>query len=441
MNTAKKLAPIAEACTILEFEQITTGHTLHFVSDRLALMLGLWGALSAREYWVWSQLMVRVRESRSFDIEITHRSLYQYSSVSESTMRSVLERLSALGFIEILDKKINRYGKIYIMRPALPRHLLPKLKVELDRCRAKDKPTSKKYATDKALPSKKIYPAPTLMPATAVLSSPETVPLDEIAEKQYLSWGGQLLSKEEAYLPRAEKPTITAAYQPEKNKDWIPSFSDLEATISPLALIPVTEQEKRLQIDVAEWAIKSQISFFRQCHQNSPSKKGYGAFLSNERTKLDREFPAYLAEILPQGTESWVPILLDRMQVYGSPYPNKWLPLTKEMLKAKQAEYEAALKSPDSGKPNRTLSPHVAVSIPTAFLNRIITTVKTLKLSQEKILEIAYHVMNFSPNKILPNEEEKQKYNLCLAIKFIKENRWGCPMGLDGKRTRYKEGT
>jgi hypothetical protein len=457
MNTAKKLAPLAEACATQEFEQATIGHTPHFVSDRLNLMLGLWNALPTREYLVWSQLMVRARESRSFNIEITHRALCKYASVSESTMRAVLYRLSTLGFIEILVKKIDRYGKNYIIRPTLPRHLLPDLKAELDRCRGKNKIDNKKYDTNKAPAAKEIRPAPTLISAAVAappapvstspntdsrkaFSYPETVPLDTASEKQYLSWDGQLLSEEEAYLPMAEKPTIIAPYQPGKNKGWIPSFSDLEATISPSALIPTKEQEKRLQIDVVEWAFKAEESFFKQSHQNSNSRKGYGAFVSRERIRLDREFPIYLTKILPKGTESWINTLLDRMQAYQLPCSNAWFPLTREMLDKKQKEYEEALKTRALEKQNPTLSPHVAVSIPTDFLNQIITIVKTFRLSQEKILEIAYHVMHFCPDKILPNEEEKKKFNLRIAIKLIKKNSWGCPLGLETKRTRYREG-
>jgi hypothetical protein len=455
MNTAKKLAPTAEACTVQEFDQVATGHTLHFVSDRLNLMLGLWAALSAREYWVWSQLMVRVRESRSFDIEITHRTLCQYSSVSEATIRGVLERLSTLGFIEILDKKINRYGKNYLIRPALPKHLLPKLKAELDRCRDKDKLVSKTYVRDKAPTAKKIYPALTLIPSTAAVpamntsysaklapspSSPEIKLLDETAENQYLSWDGHLLSKEEAYLPITEKFMTKAPYQSNKNKNWTPSFSDLKATISPFSQNPTTEEAKGLQIDVAVWAIETQVAFFKQCHERSNSKGSYFSFLAQQRLKLDGEFPAYLAQMLPQGTQSWIPTLLERMQAYQSPYSNKWFPLTKEMLNKKQAEYEATLKNQGSDKPSRSLSPDVAVCIPTTLLNRIITMVKRFKLSQEKILEIAYHVMNFSPNKIHPNAEEKQEHNLCIAIQFLQQGSWGCPLSLEAKRTRYKEG-
>jgi len=144
--------------------------------------------------------------------------------------------------------------------------------------------------------------------------------------------------------------------------------------------------------------------------------------------------------MLPQGTQSWIPTLLERMQAYQSPYANTWFPLTKEMLNKKQSEYEAALKNQGSDKPSRSLSPDVAVCIPTTFLNRIITRVKRFKLSQEKILEIAYHVMNFSPNKIHPNAEEKQEHNLCIAIQFIQEGSWGCPLSLERNRTRYKEG-
>jgi hypothetical protein len=206
-----------------------------------------------------------------------------------------------------------------------------------------------------------------------------------------------------------------------------------------LALIPTTEPEKRLQIDIAEWALKIQFSFFRQSHQESHSKKGYGLFLSQERARLDREFPVYLAKILPQGTESWIPTLLGRMQAYQSPYSNAWFPLTKEMLQKKQAEYEAALKTQALEKPKPTLSPHVAVAIPTTLLNKIIIRVQSFKLSQETILEIAYHVMHFSSNKILPNEKEKQKHNLNIAMDLIRKGRWGCPRSLEAKRTRYQE--
>ena len=437
MNTAKKLATPTSACSISEFEQVTVGHTWHFVSDRLNLMLGEWNALSPREYWLWSQLMVRAREFRKFEIEITHRMLCRSASVSEATVRWVLDRLSTSGFIEILDKKVNRYGKTYVIRPSLPRHLLSLLKAELDRCRNKEKIDSKKYTPHKASPDFSVIP-PTKIPESK--SNTTALSCNTESETQHLSWEGEILPTEEAYLPEAEKPIVTAPYQPKKNQDWSPSFADLKDTISPSALAPQTEAEKRLQIDLAEWAIKTQIAFFKQSHQQSDPSKGYGLFLAQERRRLDKAFPAYLAKILPQGTEAWVPTLLSRMQTYQSPHSTEWFPLTKEMLKAKQVTYEASLNKQGNKKQQPTLSPRVAVSIPTAVLNRIITTVQSLDLGKEKILEIAYHVMNFSPKKIISDEEGKQKYNLRVAMDWIKTGRWGCPLSLEAKRTRYLEG-
>ena len=464
-STANKIQE--NICSPEEYRAMVEGHTPHFVSDRMTLLLGSWKVLSAREHMVWSQLMVLSRAYKTLEIRISHRQIQIQAGVSEATIRDVLERLSEKGFIKISKKNITQFGKDYVLQMGIPKPYISQVKADLDRCRSKNpdgisdnKTTIWPQKTtiqdsQKPLPESDVsrhkgnhelnriingsdFKASAYKPETEQFIDRHHISVEEnnipLEETIYLSADNKQLTEEEAYYAPQETPSLQAPYQPRqhKPKDWIPSAEDFMLIGKKHAEPPKTESEQNRVFDIVDWMADLKFSFQKKAFQEEGQGQSFGRFLMTAK-HLEKGFSAYLDGYLSTELKPFLPTLLTRLKAYQDPYASEWFPLTQGMLQQQQHHYESTLAEALNKASNQTkpcLSPMVAVYLPGYWYKQTVMTVKRLRLPEYSILELAYHIEHYVPKKPLKTREEKRRFNLCLAIRLIKDKRWRCPAGL-----------
>jgi hypothetical protein len=466
----------SEICSVLEYQQASKGHTPHFIADRLNFLIGRAKLLSPREYWTWSQLMVYSRTYGSFSIRISHKQLHTDVGTSEATLRDILDRLSAKGFIKILLKNITHFGKQYVIQVGMPKSLLSVLQDELKRCRTKNpdganlkvvktQTETSAFAPEQNQPNENkpeiTEKTSTLQTETTLTKTEHTIshspyqdnnPSHKIdqgkntdttgitEEMVYLSFAEKRLTQSEAYISPIEKSTKKMLYQPRQNRaeNWIPSCADFEFMGNPQAQPPKIQADRERLLDIADWIAAFELSFQQKALKDSGSGDSFGRFLMKS-TDLSEKFSEHLKLFLPDVSKPFLPGLLQRLLLYKALYPNQWFPITLDMFIQHKREQQSALEKSRTEKVKPILSPEVAVSLPGYWYSQILTMVKTLRLPQTRIIEIAYHVEHHAPKKSVVTLENKRKFNFCLAIKLIKDGRWGCPKGLDIKRQQHQK--
>lgn len=455
-STPKKQTTLSSICSVEEYQAMVEGHTAHFVSDRITLLIGPWKVLSAREHIVWSQMMVLSRAYKSLTIRVTHRQLYAQAGTSEATMRDALQRLSEKGFIKIRHKNITQFGKEYVIQMGIPKQYIPTVKADLDRCRSKNpegvnyaffdlktarkntfslKNTDQTECTHTQKPDDK-NPVADVKPSYPEKEYTHTTALapDEASfsdETVYLSKDHQRLSKTEAYATPNNQDTLTAPYQPRQNrpKNWCPSAEDYAFLAGPEATPPKNQAEQHRVFDIVDWMAHLKFKVQKTAFEKEGNNQSFGRFLMTAK-HLDQAFSAHLENHLPTTLKPLLPKLLAHLKAYQDPYASAWFPLTQGMLQQQQQEYKSALTKALSEQSTARLSPKVAVCLPVYWYNQVRNLVKRLKLSEEKVLELSYHIEHYRPDKPFKNLEALRRFNLCLAIRLIKDRRWRSPLGL-----------
>lgn len=440
--------------SLKEWESTTQGHQPVFIFDNLLDIIIGDDYLSTPLLKVWVYLMRQSRRFKRIVLYLSHTQMIKDLCISESGLRGHLNALETLGFLE---KKTDytRFGKEHTLRPSAPKAILSLLKHTLNNCRAKAVAPAPQLAVpelEKAIPSQAPFSAPegckkSSIPlqdlATLTRSNNNkgnlTLTLEPIKEKQetvHVSWEGKPLDNTKAYLSEPATPALP--YQPRQGRaqGWAPTAQEFHDTVGPQATPPKNRAQQQLLIDVADWAIQAKVTFDRTAHTQEGNGQGFGQYLMRNRHKLDEAFRQYLQALLPESLKNQVPVLLQRMQDFQKSEGNSWFPETLCHLEAARKQFEEKKKVKFEPK----LSPEVALSLPTQWFQRIAQTAKRLKLSQEHVLNLGYHVKHYNTSRQFSDEDELWKYRLCIAIKLIKDGRWSCPSGLASQVTRYQEG-